>query len=120
MKTVVHLNIERFDTKENYTKITTTIEKNYKLNNKFDLVIETKNLSSENISIKYLYKFGNWLNNMKKNVNKSLNHTTIKIYDNSVYDILYLLFIYLSSPIAPVDVILYKNNEIEKIQKFYP
>tara|TARA_B100001094_G_scaffold104365_1_gene100673 strand:- start:4104 stop:4433 length:330 start_codon:yes stop_codon:yes gene_type:complete len=105
-----------------------TIKNQYESKTDFYLIIETKDLLVENISLRNLYNFSAFLNSLKQHKYQYLKKTLIKIYNNHCYDLLYILFTYLSSPVAIVEVILYKIQEtqspslsnIEKIKQYFP
>lgn len=127
-KNLVLLNIESFNTQNDCDKIIDIIKNNYNCKKDFYLVLETHDLKRNNISIKCLYIFSEFINSLKKNEYQYLKKTIIKIYDNYCYQLLYLLFTYLASPIAIVEVILYngdisKNHKltnIHKIKQYFP
>jgi len=96
------------------------IENCYKRQIDFNLILETNNLCIDKISIKSVYRFSCFLNSLKKHKYQYLKKTIIKIYNNYCYELLYFLFIYLSSPVAIVEVILYNSTNIEKIKMFFP
>lgn len=100
---------------EDYENMKQTIESFY--TNHFILNIETKNIS--NISIKFILDFSIFLNKLKLKEPQYLKRTKIHIYSDNVYNLLYFLFT-LTRPIAPVDVLLFKNNKIEIIKTFFP
>lgn len=117
----VSIDIARFDTLVEYNVVVDSINEQYDRQNAFILAIETARLSRTHISMSIIYEFSNYLNTLKLRTPQCLIETTIKIYNNTVYDLLYYLFIYLSPPIAKVQVILYNGtNDIEKIKHYYP
>ena len=130
----VRLNITSFKNESDCDKITSVIREYYDNHTYFNLIIETKDLNPQNISIQWLYTFSSFLNSQKNNKCQYLKKTYIKIYDNYCYELLYFMFTYLSSPIAIVEVILYKNHKnceqqaskdttlsnIEKIKQYFP
>ena len=104
-----------------YNEIEYGMEGFYKHGKEFRLEIETKNV--ENIHMMYLYKFAKFLKSMKKKDPQYLAFTTIHIYDDLIYNLMYTLFTFLTKPIAPVKLIRWKSREdhqIKKIQHFYP
>ena len=81
----------------------------------------------KDINMKYLYKFAKFLHRMKSKDPQYLAHTTIHIYENFIYNLMYTLFTFLSKPIAPVKLIFWESREctqesknIKKIKNFYP
>lgn len=82
----------------------------------FELEIETKTISNYNYSM--VYNFSLFLLELKQKP-RYLKKTTIYIYSNKVYNLLYLLFTYLCYPLAPVNIILNNNNDIY-LKTFYP
>tara|TARA_Y100000389_G_scaffold140839_1_gene138712 strand:+ start:1123 stop:1554 length:432 start_codon:yes stop_codon:yes gene_type:complete len=127
-KTVVVMNIESFNTQKDCNNIIDAIKDNYNCKKDFYLILETRDLKSDNISIKCLYIFSDFINSLKNNKYQYLKKTIIKIYDNYCYHLLYFLFTYLSSPIAIVEVILYDTDinkpssleNIHKIKQYFP
>ena len=110
-----------------YNEIIDTLESFYEKNNSFFLIIETKNVG--NVHIHYLYKFGNYLNRLRTRVPQELQGTQIHVYDDFIYNLLYTLFVWISKPVAVVNVIYYNggygdiSNEqrsIKKIKSYYP
>lgn len=81
----------------------------------FELVIETKNISNYNYSM--IYDFSLFLLELRQKP-KYLKKTTIYIYSNKVYNLLYILFTYLCYPLAPVHIII--NNDNIFYKTFYP
>lgn len=114
------VDIRSFETQDDCNKIMMPIENCYKRQIDFNLILETNNLSIDKISIKSVYRFSSFLNSLKKHKYQYLKKTKIKIYNNYCYELLYFLFMYLSSPVAIVEVILYNNSNIEKIKMFFP
>tara|TARA_Y100000389_G_scaffold41684_1_gene36379 strand:+ start:1812 stop:2207 length:396 start_codon:yes stop_codon:yes gene_type:complete len=117
---IIKIDLSNFYDDCEYNKIINCIKNNYDKKNDIYLVIETKKLKIEKISISKLYKFSTFLKEYKKRNIQYLKKTTINIYNKATYDILYNLFTYLSEPIAKIVVNLYDNNEIVFIKNFYP
>lgn len=128
-----YLDITSFQTPADCLGITNIIKEHYDSQQNFNLVIETRNLSINKISFKCLYIFSSYLKSLKKNKYQYLKKTIIKIYNDYCYELLDFMFTYVSSPIAIVEVILYKNCEllnemvggiqipnIEKIKQYFP
>lgn len=117
----IFIDIRYFNSKEEYDIIVKTIEDNYKNKTKFALIIETKNLLYENISMKYVYLFSSFLIGLKKLDVQYLEKTDIKVYEQRIFDLLYYVFLYLCSPVATVRVIYYgrETNDILKIKSYY-
>ena len=128
VKNTICLNITSFHNQDDCDHIMKTIKNQYESKTDFYLIIETKDLLVENISLRNLYNFSAFLNSLKQHKYQYLKKTLIKIYNNHCYDLLYILFTYLSSPVAIVEVILYKIQEtqspslsnIEKIKQYFP
>lgn len=121
----VYVNIDSFKTRSDCEKIMKIIKYYYDSRKDFNLLLDTKNLNIENISIQCLYIFSSFLNSLKSNKYQYLKKTIIKIHNNYCYDLLYFMFTYLSSPIAIVEVVLYQDCEnetetIEKIKQYFP
>lgn len=120
MNNNTYINIKKFNCESDAQSVINIIEENYKLEKEFKLIIETKQLNHKNVSLNNVYYISNWLIQLKSKKTQYLKHTTIKIYNIHIYNLLYFLFTYLSRPIAPVEVIMYEKNHIEKIKTFYP
>ena len=114
---------------EEYNKITNEIDSFYIKNRDFRLFIETQYVRK--IKFNYLYKFGNYLNNLKKKSPQYLKGTIIYVYDDNIFNLLYTLFTYIASPVAKVTVIHYNGSydknkikkeieNIKKIKDYYP
>lgn len=118
----VFINICKFNSQTEYAILVNAITENYANETSFTLTIETKNLKFKDIAMKYIYLFAKFLLHLKRDKNQFLLETKILIYDERVYDLLYYLFLYLSSPVAKVVVILYRpeNNDIQKIKYYFP
>lgn len=121
----VYVNIDSFKMRSDCEKIMNIIKYYYESRKDFNLLLDTKNLNIENISIQCLYIFSSFLNSLKSNKYQYLKKTIIKIHNNYCYDLLYFMFTYLSSPIAIVEVVLYQDCEnetetIEKIKQYFP
>ena len=129
----VCVNIDSFKSQSDCEKIMNIINYYYESHKDFNLLLETKDLCPRNISIHCLYIFSSFLNSLKSNKCQYLKKTIIKIYNSYCYDLLYFMFTYLSSPIAIVEVILYRGEEnktqendnmflpnIEKINQYFP
>ena len=118
----IHMDIYSFNSQEEYDVIVNSIKDNYTNKVFFTITIETKFLLYDNISIKYIYLFAKFLTQLKRLNIQYLKQTTMKVYDERVYDLLYYLFLYLSSPVATVQICLYNisSNEIKKIKYYYP
>lgn len=112
--------IKTFKNEEDYNKIIIPIKKYYENQKDFKLLLETKELIPEQINIQSLYNLSIFLNSLKKYKYQYLKKTTIKIYNEYCYNLLYFLFTYLSSPVAEVEVILYNSSHIDKIKSFFP
>ena len=91
-------------------------------------MIETKNLERKKIHMSYLYKLASFLKRMKQEKTCYLLKSTIYVYDDFTNNLLYMLFTFLSSPLAHVEIIYRNNrnndneidlNNIKKISKYY-
>lgn len=111
-----HYEICLGDMRQDYDRLKINIDEYYK--DYFELKIDTKNIS--NVSFGMMIDFSIYLHNLKNKTPKYLTRSKILVYSQSIYDMLYTLFIYLSKPIAPVDVILYNNNNIVLLKTFFP
>ena len=101
---------------EEYDSLKTTILSCY--NSPFELYIETKYIS--NVSLYMVMDFAFFLNQLKKKDPQYLKYTTMWVYSEFIYNILYKLFTYLSRPIAPVKVIYMEEDKIKYIKTFFP
>ena len=79
-------------------------------NKKFNLFIDTKNLSFNNISILNAYKIPYFINYLKKNKPKLLNKTVIHVYSKSILNIFKMIF-KMQKPLSTVYIILNTNDE---------
>jgi|TARA_B110000967_G_C18855773_1_gene547138 hypothetical protein len=93
------------------------IQSVYKKKQNFTLNIETKNI--QNISFYHVYDFGFFLKQLKQEP-PYLKKTILKIHSEYVYYLLEHLFLYLCSPIADVQVMMYEEQELKYIKTFYP
>lgn len=100
----------------------------YKQPHPFSILIETTHVKK--INIKFLYKFGTYMNGLKTIKPCYLQHTTIHVYDDFIYNVLYTLFVFISKPIAKVTVIYFdggydqdqnhENKTIKKMKHYFP
>ncbi len=116
------LDLTDIQDENDFQKIIQSIDAMYKNNKPFEMMIETNKVTK--IQMKYIYRIGRYLHNIKNTYPKLLRHTCIHVYNNAIYNILYMLFTHLSNPIAKVTVIQYEPNvekkEIKQIKNFYP
>ena len=123
----VKINMGNIESDESFKELTDSLDELYESKQKFNLLIET--IDVENISLKYLYKFGKYLNSLKRR-ECLLEFTVIRVYDNYNYGLLYTLFTFLASPVAKVTVIYYEggynkeiniqNRNIIKMKDYFP
>jgi len=99
--------LENIENNEQYHDLTNAFEEIYKSKTRFNLLIETANVRK--INMIYLYKFGRFLNDLKKR-ERLLDFTIIHVYDNNIYNLLYTLFTFIAKPIAKVTVIQYEGS----------
>ena len=122
--------LENIENNEQYMALTNAFEQIYERKTNFNLLIETLNVRK--VSMIYLYRFGRFLNELKKR-EKILDFTIIHVYDNTIYNLLYTLFTYIAKPIAKVTVIQYEggytitinndnmiNRAILRMKDYYP
>ena len=124
-----HIMLNDITNEKNYSDLTNVIEYCYKHKQFFKLIIETKNLERKKIHMSYLYKLASFLKKMKQEKPCYLLKSTIYVYDDFTNNLLYMLFTFLSSPLAHVEII-YRNtrsnynendlNNIKKISNYYP
>ena len=112
---------------EDYIKTIEKIDSFYEDKMHFDLLIETKLVSK--IHYIYLYKIGSYLISLKNRKPQYLLETTIHVYDDYNFNILYTLFTFICSPVKKVNVIYYDggyNNKpicernIHKVKIYLP
>ena len=120
VKNIIKVDLTNFSDDYEYNKIINCIKNNYDKKNDIYLLIETKKLKLENISLSKLYKFSVFLKEYKKRNIQYLKRTIINIYNKATYDILYNLFTYLSEPIAIIVVNLYNKENLIFVKTFYP
>lgn len=108
--------IELNNMEDDYPSLISQIESFY--TEPFSLHIETKNIS--NVSFTMVINFSIFLLKLKQREPQYLTHTTIRVYSDTIYNMLYYLFTYLSRPIAPVKVLQYDKNELKQIYTFLP
>ena len=100
---------------EEYDSLKTTILSCY--NRPFELYIETKYIS--NVSLYMVMDFAFFLNTLKKK-EPYLKYTTMNVYSETIYNLLYKLFTYLSRPIAPVKILYFEDDKLKYIKTFFP
>ncbi len=116
--------LQDIDQDEQYDVMIESIEQVYRKNKPFHLLLETRQV--RNIKMRYLYKFGAYMNTLKKRHPQNLMLTTIHVYDDLIYNLLYTLFTFLCSPVAKVVVIYYHggydsdDTSIKKVKEYYP
>lgn len=108
--------IELNDMETQYDTLKHSIESLYV--SPFKLIIETKHIS--NVSMYMVTDFALFLYRLKQRNPQYLTHTTIHVYSEFIYNLLYNLFTYLSRPIAPVNVLYFEQDNIKYIKTFYP
>ena len=111
-----------------YNTMTKEIDSFYNKFKKFYLKIET--IHVRKIHLKYLYKFGTYLNSLKYKNPQYLQGTIIHVYDDLNFNLLSTLFTFISSPIAKVSVFYFEggytinssnqNRSIKKIKYYFP
>lgn len=84
----------------------------------FELIVETKDIS--NVSMYMVFDFAFFLNKLKQKEPHYLKNSTIHVYSETIYNLLYKLFTYLCPPIAPVKVLYFEENNLKYIKTFYP
>ena len=109
--------INSMNSENEYNLFTNKWSKLYDIyNKKFNLFIDTKNLSFNNISILNAYKIPIFINYLKKNKPKLLKKTVIHVYSKSILNIFKMIF-KIQKPISNVYIIL--NTEDVKSNKTY-
>lgn len=103
--------------KDNYAILKENIDSFY--TEPFQLIIETKHIC--NVSWTMVVDFSFFLKQLKQKDPQHLKYTTIHVYSETIYNILYNLFTYLSRPIAPVKVLFFnEEDELKNIKTYYP
>lgn len=120
--------LNNIDNDQEFNAIIQSINDIYSKDKSFQLFIETQNV--RHIKIQYLYKFGRYLNSLKSRTPQHLKSTRIHVYDDLIFNLLYTLFTFISSPIAKVSVIYYEGGYtttlpyeqrvIKKIKEYHP
>lgn len=106
------------DMKVDYETLKFNMENFYNNKEYFTLKIDTENI--KNATFTMLYDFSFYLYQLKNRKPKYLIRSKIIVYSRHIYDMLYTLFMFLTKPIAPVDVIFYNNNDIVLLKTFFP
>lgn len=127
-KKILTMHLKKFNDLNEYSMIERAIRSQYSEKEIFALFIETKDLKATEIELKYLHKFSCFLKELKLEKCPYLTRTTIHIYNEYTFNLIYILFTYLSLPIAKVNVILFQerqNNQddisnIKLMKSFYP
>jgi len=110
------MRIELRNMEDDYDALKDTIVSLY--TEPFELFIDTKHIS--NVSLYMVTDFAFFLHQLKKKDPQYLKYTTMWVYTEFIYNILYKLFTYLSRPIAPVKVIYMEEDKIKYIKTFFP
>ena len=120
--------LNNIDNDQEFNAMIQSINDIYSKDKSFQLFIETQNV--RHIKIQYLYKFGRYLNSLKSRTPQHLKSTRIHVYDDLIFNLLYTLFTFISSPIAKVSVIYYEGGYtttlpyeqrvIKKIKEYHP
>lgn len=112
---------------KSYGELVGVIQSQYDDCNHFNLVIDTINLEQKQIRVKYLYELSCYITKLKKLNTAYLMQSKIYVYDEFTNNLLYTLFTFMTKPIAPVHVILYKNRNkdyssenIKNYSTYYP
>jgi len=109
------MRIELGNMEDDYEHLKDTIVSLY--TEPFELYIETKHIS--NVSIYMVMDFAFFLNTLKKK-EPYLKYTTMNVYSETIYNLLYKLFTYLSRPIAPVKILYFEDDKLKYIKTFFP
>ena len=120
--------LSNVENEEQFNSIVKSINAMYQKDKPFWMSIETQNV--RNVHLKYMYKIGKYLNNVRTKYPKLLQYSYINVYNDLVFDLLYTLFTFVSKPIAKVTVIYYEGgyvstptremNKIKKMKEYYP
>ena len=112
---------------KSYKELINVIQTQYDDCKHFNLVIDTINLEQKKISVKYLYDLSCYISKLKKLKEAYLLQSKIYVYDEFTNNLLYTLFTFMTKPIAPVHIILYKNrsknhssDNIKNYSTYYP
>ena len=122
-----HITLNDISNDKSYLQLINTIQLQYDNKNYFNLEIDTINLEPKKIKMKYLYDLSCFLKQLKNEETTYLTKSKIFVYDEFTNYLLYTLFTFMSKPIAPVHVLLFKNRSgdlsgenIEKYNTYYP
>ena len=96
------INLISIENDKNYNELIEKLEEIYLIKDKINLYVET--ILVKNISMKYLYKFGKYLNDIRKR-NPIIEYIEIKVYDNVVFTLLNTLFTFVSKPITKTTIV---------------
>jgi hypothetical protein len=86
-------------------------------NEPYELTIDSRNIS--NVSFYMVIDFATFLWKLKQKDPQYLSRTTIYVYSEHIYDLLYYLFT-LARPIAPVKVLYFCEAELKYIKTYFP
>ena len=95
------INLKNMET--DYNDIKEKMNGFYEQREYFTLIIETNEI--HNYTLYMVYDFSLFLKSLKEKETQYLKQTTIYVYNKYINSLLYYLFNYLCSPIAPVKII---------------
>ena len=107
------VNLISIENDENYNQLIEKLEELHEIKIKFTLHVET--ILVKNISMKYLYRFGKYLNEIRKRT-PIIEYIEIKVYDNVVFTLLNTLFTFVSKPITKTSIMFYDGGYDENIK----
>lgn len=114
----VTLTLHDFKDDDEYNNLEKSLQLLLTKKEQFSIFVET--IHVRNMNVKYLYKFGRFLNEINKNSKEiKLKYVKINVYDNIVYGALYTLFTFITKPIVPIEIYFYYGgyNDISNIRK---
>ena len=107
------VNLISIENDKNYNELIEKLEELHEIKSEITIHVET--ILVKNISMKYLYRFGKYLNEIRKK-SPMIEYIEIKVYDNVVFTILNTLFTYVSKPITKTTIVFYNGGYDENIK----
>lgn len=89
----------------------------YEKKTDFQFIFDTKNLSGSNI--KYTFYMACFIKQLKQLNYSYLKSSKLYLYNNYIYKFAKIIF-YFEKPIAPIELILYNNDNIITSEIIYP
>ena len=114
----VALTLHDFKDDNEYNNLEKSLELLLTKNEPFSMYVET--IHVRDMNIKYLYKFGKFLNEINKKSDQiKLKEVKINVYDNIVYGALFTLFTFITKPIVEIYIYFYEGgyNDLSGMRK---